>query len=106
MQFDKTRIAIRERNFLDILDLALLVIREHARPLAIALAVGIVPFALLNAWLLSDMVDSVLEIDAIYDSGSRMGGLFGFSFLLGMLIVLEIPLATAFGTLYLGQALF
>jgi hypothetical protein len=106
MQFDKTRIAVRERNFLDILDLALMVIREHARPLALALAAGIVPTALLNAWLLGGMAESLLEIDATFNFGALVGGLVGFFMLLAMLVILEIPLATAFATLYLGKALF
>jgi hypothetical protein len=106
MQFDKTRIAIRERNFLDILDLALMVVREHARPLAIWLSVGILPWATLNAWLLGGLVDELLEMDVTYNAESLVGGLMGFFLLLAMLVILEIPLATALGTLYLGKALF
>ena len=69
MQFDRTRITIRERSFLDIMDLALQVIREHAWPLTVALAAGIVPFAVLNGWLLNGVVESMLEIDLSYDTG-------------------------------------
>lgn len=106
MQFDKTRIAIRERSFLDILDLALQVIREHARPLALWLAAGIVPFALLNTLLLGGLVESTLELEVTYDFAEMVGGLALFVVLLGMLVVLEIPLATSLATLYLGKALF
>ena len=106
MQFDKTRIVVRERNFLDILDLALMVIREHARPLAVSLAAGIVPAALLNTWLLNGLVESLLEIDATFNVGELVASLVAFFMLLAMLVILEIPLATAFATLYLGKALF
>ena len=41
MQLDKTRIAIRERSFPDLLDLALRVIREHSLPLMATLAIGL-----------------------------------------------------------------
>ena len=67
MQFDNTRIAIRERSYFDLLDLALLVIRRHALPLLIATAIGAAPMMLLNAWLLGDMV-SEAELD--FEAGS------------------------------------
>ena len=106
MQLDKTRITIRERTFLDILDLALQVIREHAAPLAGWLTVGILPFALLNAWLLGGLVESIPEMDTEYNVGDVVGALIGTGILLAMLVILEIPLATAFATLYLGKAVF
>lgn len=97
MQLDKTRIAIRERSFIDILDLALAVLRDHAGPLTVALLVGAVPVALFNHWLLGGM----LLADAFDPSD-----LTGYFFLLALLICWELPLATAPITLYLGQALF
>ena len=57
MQLDDYRIAIRERNYLDLLDLALRVVRAHALPLLAAFVVGVAPFMLLNAWLLSDSTE-------------------------------------------------
>jgi hypothetical protein len=54
MPQDPTLIEIRERSYLDLLDLALLVVRSRPFTFAVAAAAGIVPFALLNAWLLSD----------------------------------------------------
>ena len=55
MQLDNTRIAIRERTFVDVMDLALRVVRWCAGPLAVALAAGIVPMFLLNAYLLAGL---------------------------------------------------
>jgi hypothetical protein len=54
MIYDRILIQIRERSFLDLLDLTLRVIRERPMPLGLAAVVGIAPFAALNVWLLSD----------------------------------------------------
>lgn len=97
MQLDKTRIAIRERGFLDILDLALQVIRGHAGPLLVTSALGVLPFALWNYWLLRDLAAQEVgagELPAMY------------LFVLAFWIVLEMPWAGSLSTLYLGQALF
>jgi hypothetical protein len=45
---DRTLVQFRERSFLDILDLALIVIRNRPGPLVIAACAGIAPFFLLN----------------------------------------------------------
>jgi hypothetical protein len=54
MAYDRTLVQIRERSYLELLDLALMLIRQRPRALMIASAAGITPFALLNAWILSD----------------------------------------------------
>ncbi|HEX5444906.1 MAG TPA: hypothetical protein VFW87_13805 [Pirellulales bacterium] len=97
MQLDKTRIAIRERNFTELLDLALHVLREHAGPLALAFVVGVAPVALFNYWLLGGALSG-----EVYDYEDVLA----YVFVNGMLICFQIPLATAPMTLYLGQALF
>lgn len=97
MQLDKTRIAIRERSFAELLDLSLHVLREHAGPLALAFLAGVAPLALFNYWLLG----GVLASD-VYDYEDVWGYLFVSLLLIGF----EVPLATAPMTLYLGQALF
>jgi len=50
---DRTLVQIRERSFLDLLDLALVVVRHRPLALGLTALVGIAPFAALNAWLLS-----------------------------------------------------
>lgn len=97
MQLDKTRIAIRERSLLELLDLALRVLREHAGPLAMAFLAGTLPIALANHWLLA----SGLPTDSI-DSDDLVGYIMASAWL----ICWEAPLATAPLTLYLGQVLF
>lgn len=77
---------IRERSFLDILDLALVVVRQKPVPIVLAALVGAVPFAALNAWLMGQEDFPV--------------GLYPF------LLVLEIPWATAPLTVVLGGLMF
>ena len=96
MQLDQNRIVIRERSYLDILDLALRVIRVYVGPLALAFVCGVVPAACLNAWLLTDYTRQVFDRWAI---ANYMWHMF-------LLIVVEMPLVTAPVTLYLGEALF
>jgi hypothetical protein len=94
MQFDKTRIAIRERDLPDILDLALAVVRIHWRELLIASIVGMVPLAALNFWLLAKL-PLIEESDYAW-----------YAFRLTLLVLFEAPLAAAPATLVLGQAMF
>ena len=96
LQLDKTHIAVREREYVDVLDLALRVIRVHAGPLVLAFAAGVVPMLLLNGWLLAGYAEFGFEwtFPVVYP------------FYMVLLIFLEAPLATAPATLYLGKATF
>ena len=96
MQLDKTCIVIRERGWLDILDLALGMFRTHGRPILTALAAGAVPIALVNYWLLAQ----TFEVNLIEEEPGW------YYFCQTLLVLFEIPLATAPLTLYLGQLLF
>lgn len=99
MQLDHTQIAIRERSLLCLLDLALRVVATHAGPLLAALALGVLPVALLDHWL----VHAVLDLDPMLEEeGAYALYLFGMM----ALVAWQMPLATALVTLYLGQALF
>jgi hypothetical protein len=94
MQFDQTRIAIRERDLPDLLDLALHVIRAHPLALLAAAVAGAAPFALLNAWLLRDLT-FVEQQDSVW-----------YTFRMVILVLFELPLAAVPVTLLLGQAMF
>ncbi len=96
MQLDQARVAICERTWFDNLDLALHVVRRHAAAAAVCALVGILPLALLNH-ALAERFDARLVSDSL--SGSTY-------YLLGLLVMLEAPLATAPLTLFLGKALF
>lgn len=97
MQLDKTRIAIRERGQFDLLDLTLRVIAGHAGSLLAWWVVGCLPFAVLNVWLLKETwyvpsEEGQLPPDYLWH--------------MAILIIWEIPLATAPMTIFLGQSLF
>ncbi|MDZ4820522.1 MAG: hypothetical protein SGJ20_16270 [Planctomycetota bacterium] len=94
MQLDKTAIVIRERDLLDLLDLALHVVRAHAMPLLVTTLAGAIPFALFNYWLLSDL-PLAEDGDAEF-----------YCWRMVMLVLFELPLASTFSTLYLGQMMF
>lgn len=104
MELDKTRIAIRERGFLNILDLALRVIRGHLLPLALLTAAGVAPFWWLNSYFTSVAVADLIDPEVDYAEVVSLW--FAYGFVLFVLLLVELPLATAPVTLYLGQALF
>jgi hypothetical protein len=86
MIYDRTLIQIRERSFLDLLDLSLHVIRAKPVVLGTTALLGIAPWAALNLWLLSDPSFPPLGWMAI--------------------LMLEVPWATAPLTLVLGALMF
>jgi hypothetical protein len=96
LELDKTRIVVRERSQLDILDLALRVGRACAWPLLLAFCAGIVPMMLLNGWLLAGLSEPDFEF----------GFPLQYMIYMLLLVALEAPLATAPATLYLGKAVF
>lgn len=86
MVYDQTLVQIRERSFLEILDLALVVLRRRPVTIGLAALAGAVPFAIFNAWLTREQ-----NLPFI-----------GYLFLL----VLETPWATAPLTIVLGGLMF
>jgi hypothetical protein len=96
MQLDCNRLVIRERGWLDLLDLALRVIRVYAWPLVVTLTIGILPAMLFNAWLLAGVAEP--EFDEAVPST--------YLWWMLLLVIAEMPLATSLATLYLGEAVF
>ena len=96
MQLDHTRIVVRERNYLEILDLALRVVRSFAGPLTLSAAAGILPMVAVNAWLAARWGRDAVALDVPVKP----------ILLTALLTLLEAPLATAGVTLYLGAAVF
>jgi hypothetical protein len=79
-------IQIRERSFLDLLDLGLVVVRRWPVTLGLVALAGVAPWALLNAWLTSD---PEFPISRYF-----------------ILLILEAPWATAPLTVVLGGLMF
>ncbi|MHC2068737.1 hypothetical protein ACYFX5_14820 [Bremerella sp. T1] len=96
MQLDKTKIAIRERELLEIYDLALIVMRVYWWKIIQALAITAIPLTLINAALLW-----VMEPDLVVNETAAQ-----FIYLMISLIFLQAPLAGLPITLLLGDALF
>ncbi len=115
-QLDENRIAIRERKYVDLLDLSLKVVARHAGPLALAITAGAGPMILLNHCLLVGFVDqnavfgeplrNLSTIGGIPIGLTASGGLLWYMLIVLLLIFLETPVATGAMTLYLGQAMF
>lgn len=97
MYLDKTQIAIRERTFLETLDLALRVVREYALPLLGLLLLTAVPMAALNYFLLLGVAEPIVEFFNLPTP---------YYFFAMYLVVWQMPLVTAPMTLFLGQVLF
>jgi hypothetical protein len=104
MQIDHTRIVIRERGLLDILDLALCVVRAYWWPLVLSLAAGVVPMLLLNWWLLHGWARDELAVAVATDSPNEPP--FAYLWWMLLLVMWETPVATSLATLYLGEAVF
>jgi hypothetical protein len=86
MTYDRTMIVIRERSFLELLDLALLVVRDRPVVLGLTALAGTAPFAVFNIWLTSAS-----------ESGAGLWIL---------LLLMETPWATAPLTIVLGDLMF
>lgn len=95
MQLDRTRISVRERSGIEILDMALHVIRAYFRPWWQCMLIGALPFMLVNTALLWGM-----WIDPDEDFPWR------YAWLMTLLVVIEAPCASAVLTSYLGAAVF
>ena len=111
MELDKTYIAIRERDYLDILDLSLSVLRVHFFPLLLVFFLGALPFIVLCHAALGGFDPNELTYDELdYSYGwhtmNEMWWRVARVCELTFYIIILLPLATAPATLYLGQTLF
>jgi hypothetical protein len=96
MQFDKTSVGIRERSFVDQIDLATQLVRRRFRPWALYCGLAAVPMALLNHALLFDLVD----VDYDYEMPLR------YLWCQTCLILIEAPLVSLFFTPWIGLETF
>ncbi len=96
MQLDRTRIVIRERNAMDLLDLSLRVMRIYIVPIMAAAGIVIIPLALVNEFLLRQLVADELSQYTIPQ----------YIVAMSQLVYLEAPVATAADTVFLGRMMF
>jgi len=101
MQLDRTRIAIRERSLLEILDLSLRVVRFCFLPLILTWLAGVLPMMLLNYWFVGWMGN--ISPDYGLDQPWYWTR---YIWTMSALVFIETPIATAPLTLYLGDAMF
>jgi hypothetical protein len=96
MQFDRTQIVIRQRDLWEVVDLALVVVRHLFRPLLAATALIMLPIFVVNWILLWPLISQ------------EQNGEYAFRFALAMacLTVIQAPLASLSGVLYLGRVTF
>lgn len=100
MQLDKTRIAVRERTQVELMDLSLHVLRAYGGRLLVAMLVGALPLAILNYFLIGWMASP-----EFYDFGSSFIP-FRYVWTMSLLVFLEAPWGSMFATMYLGLAVF
>jgi len=96
VRLDQTRIAIRERRMLEIMDLALRVVGASGPRLLAATAVLALPLMLLNTWLIGWMVDEEYGAASI----AR------FVWTMTQLVAVQAPLGSLVATYCLGQVMF
>ena len=96
MQLDRTRIAIRERSLLDILDLSLRVVAAYPGPLLLATLLAVGPLMVLNAGLIGWMPTE----------GDDPSSVARYLWTMSLLVFIEAPLASLWVILFLGQAMF
>ena len=106
MELDKTAIVLRQRPLLDLIDLSLVVLRVYWKPLLAYAAIGVVPFCLINFFVLRSLndYDSILLFDnqILEEFPLRVR----YVFFLSGLVCIQTPIAMLGVTYYLGQALF
>lgn len=97
MQLDNTRIAIRERNLLETLDLSFRLLREFWKPWLICSLLAIIPLALFNSILLGWMT---ADMDFTEEWPYR------YFWMMAAFIYFEAPLASVFVVAFMGPAVF
>lgn len=96
MRLERSFIAIRQRTVLELLDLALPVLRIHSWNLLAVALVGIAPFAIFNAIVLRWML-----LDYNFDVYRPLYG-----WVMMLLVINQAPAATTMVSHYLGQVMF
>ncbi len=116
MQLDQCRIVVRERDFTQLLDLALRVARMHLGPLALAWACGVLPATVLWTVVIgwwsgmftagSTIAPTNLEALFRWLDSTEGASAPGYVFFLAVAVYWTAPLASSPLTLVVGRLLF
>ncbi len=104
MQFDRTAIRIRERGVHETLDLALHVMARWWWPLWRSFFKAVLPLMIINA-LLMEWVFARVDMETL-SSLEILGVCYRYGMNMGLLVLLEAPLASLFMVPLLGQLVF
>ena len=96
MRFDQTSIAIRERNSLEVFDLAANVLVRQFRPIMLLLFLNATPFVLLDYYLIGWMTDVSFS--------AELSTAYYFAML--ALIISQAQLGTCLITIFMGRVMF
>ncbi len=96
MKLERSFIAIRQRTVLEMLDLALPVIRVHFWNLVAVALIGVAPFVIFNAVVLRWML-----VDYNFELYRSL-----YSWVMMLLVINQMPAATIMVSHYLGQVMF
>ena len=96
MRFDQTSIAIRERNSLEVFDLAANVLVRQFRPIMFLLVLNAAPFILLDYYLLGWMTDVSFSAELSV----------AYYFAMLLLIASQAQLGTCLITIFMGRMMF
>ena len=99
MKFDETRVTIRERSWLEILDLALRLYAEYWRLLSVTFLLAALPLAVANDLLVVRLMDFQWEEDPYAENVK-------FIFITSVLVFIQAPMASVFSTMLLGRIMF
>ncbi len=106
MQLDRTEITICQRSALELLDLSLLVLRRHIRPIMLTSALVGLPLLMLDVWAVAWMMneDSYLVAEHLESPTTAMR--WRHASHLVLLYVLQFPLVSLPTTVFLGNQIF
>jgi len=106
VQLDKTQVEICQRSTLELLDLSLKVLRAFIRPVLLVSAIFMLPFILVDIWVVVWMLDPDAYFLAETVTSPERAANIRFSSHLVALWVVQFPLASTATSVVLGNLVF
>ncbi|MEM9585854.1 MAG: hypothetical protein AAGA03_01120 [Planctomycetota bacterium] len=104
MQLDQTHVVIRLRSLVEIGDLALVMIRSYPAALGYGFVIGMLPWAIVNALILSWI--PITELEYGFSDDEAAWELTRYLTWMPFLVFCQTPIAGLLTTAFLGQAVF